>query len=215
FFFQAEDGIRDRNVTGVQTCALPISASDRSPSSPWMATPLEVDPGRAGGSIGAMLNVLTGFGVVVLIIGLGYVIGRKQLLGPKALYPLNMYVFWIALPATLLRFMSHADLGQIFGPNLAVVAISSLVTGCSSFALCYWIARRTAKESLIGMLAASYCNGSNLGIPLATYLLDDPTLTLPVILFQVGLYAPTRSEERRVGKAGRSRNSSAAARSSK
>src|SRR5207248_8081031 len=42
FFFQAEDGIRDRTVTGVQTCALPIShllcrrysrqASCRSPS---------------------------------------------------------------------------------------------------------------------------------------------------------------------------------------
>src|SRR5699024_11970848 len=28
FFFQAEDGIRDRNVTGVQTCALPISDPD-------------------------------------------------------------------------------------------------------------------------------------------------------------------------------------------
>src|SRR5207249_7734830 len=28
FFFQAEDGIRDRNVTGVQTCALPISMWD-------------------------------------------------------------------------------------------------------------------------------------------------------------------------------------------
>src|SRR5207244_5757248 len=27
FFFQAEDGIRDDLVTGVQTCALPISAS--------------------------------------------------------------------------------------------------------------------------------------------------------------------------------------------
>src|SRR6266481_8977620 len=26
FFFQAEDGIRDGTVTGVQTCALPISA---------------------------------------------------------------------------------------------------------------------------------------------------------------------------------------------
>src|SRR5437016_9508525 len=26
FFFQAEDGIRDWSVTGVQTCALPISA---------------------------------------------------------------------------------------------------------------------------------------------------------------------------------------------
>src|SRR5690625_6118788 len=27
FFFQAEDGIRDGHVTGVQTCALPILAS--------------------------------------------------------------------------------------------------------------------------------------------------------------------------------------------
>src|SRR6266540_4591168 len=27
FFFQAEDGIRDRDVTGVQTCALPISVA--------------------------------------------------------------------------------------------------------------------------------------------------------------------------------------------
>src|SRR5437762_4031054 len=28
FFFQAEDGIRDTSVTGVQTCALPISRHD-------------------------------------------------------------------------------------------------------------------------------------------------------------------------------------------
>src|SRR5438445_13457761 len=28
FFFQAEDGIRDIGVTGVQTCALPISRED-------------------------------------------------------------------------------------------------------------------------------------------------------------------------------------------
>src|SRR5258708_9274589 len=28
FFFQAEDGIRDDLVTGVQTCALPISGAD-------------------------------------------------------------------------------------------------------------------------------------------------------------------------------------------
>src|SRR5690606_40120088 len=30
FFFQAEDGIRDFHVTGVQTCALPISLSRAS-----------------------------------------------------------------------------------------------------------------------------------------------------------------------------------------
>src|SRR5256886_3444360 len=30
FFFQAEDGIRDLTVTGVQTCALPISWQERA-----------------------------------------------------------------------------------------------------------------------------------------------------------------------------------------
>src|SRR5690606_40018466 len=31
FFFQAEDGIRDFHVTGVQTCALPISPTSPAP----------------------------------------------------------------------------------------------------------------------------------------------------------------------------------------
>src|SRR5256885_340609 len=40
FFFQAEDGIRDYKVTGVQTCALPISpvASARSVASRLTST---------------------------------------------------------------------------------------------------------------------------------------------------------------------------------
>src|SRR6266536_2289599 len=40
FFFQAEDGIRDPLVTGVQTCALPISTrSRRSFSTSCSSTP--------------------------------------------------------------------------------------------------------------------------------------------------------------------------------
>src|SRR4051794_41984594 len=38
FFFQAEDGIRDGRVTGVQTCALPISPSSARPGSTRSAT---------------------------------------------------------------------------------------------------------------------------------------------------------------------------------
>src|SRR2546422_6411478 len=35
FFFQAEDGIRDVAVTGVQTCALPISSVAPKPQCTW------------------------------------------------------------------------------------------------------------------------------------------------------------------------------------
>src|SRR5207249_9490761 len=56
-----EDGIRDRNVTGVQTCALPISLFDRrwldAAAERWTSEPhpddrtetiLSVDPARYG-----------------------------------------------------------------------------------------------------------------------------------------------------------------------
>src|SRR5437868_15350221 len=46
FFFQAEDGIRDRNVTGVQTCALPI----------YLLAPPRVDRVHADAQRGADLG---------------------------------------------------------------------------------------------------------------------------------------------------------------
>src|SRR5207248_5997362 len=51
FFFQAEDGIRDRTVTGVQTCALPISLEDLGLEAHGIARPAardrlaEMEPG--------------------------------------------------------------------------------------------------------------------------------------------------------------------------
>src|SRR5438309_6625952 len=45
FFFQAEDGIRDGTVTGVQTCALPISR--RASQARAARQALECAPGQA------------------------------------------------------------------------------------------------------------------------------------------------------------------------
>src|SRR5699024_11843936 len=49
-FFQAEDGIRDRNVTGVQTCALPISLG--VPSRMNIGQVLELHLGMAAREMG-------------------------------------------------------------------------------------------------------------------------------------------------------------------
>src|SRR5690606_40521061 len=49
FFFQAEDGIRDFHVTGVQTCALPISAEERGEVVAGPVVEREVEPRRAVG----------------------------------------------------------------------------------------------------------------------------------------------------------------------
>src|SRR2546427_4293526 len=46
FFFQAEDGIRDLTVTGVQTCALPISPVPRDPRAPGRESAARLGPLR-------------------------------------------------------------------------------------------------------------------------------------------------------------------------
>src|SRR5438046_8372017 len=48
FFFQAEDGIRDWSVTGVQTCALPISRGVRAPGLGQRRLGRGRDAGRGG-----------------------------------------------------------------------------------------------------------------------------------------------------------------------
>src|SRR5256885_10666437 len=47
FFFQAEDGIRDYKVTGVQTCALPICRGMRN-TMPWQLPPDSMPKTRPG-----------------------------------------------------------------------------------------------------------------------------------------------------------------------
>ena len=137
-----------------------------------------------------MFDVLTGFAIVILVIAVGFGVGRLRLLGPSAVYTLNMFVFWIALPMMLINFLSDADLGQLFGVNFAVVALSTLASGLVGYLGYHFVAGRARSDSLVAMLACSYCNGTHLGIPLMAHLIGDPTVTLPVVMFQVGFYGP-------------------------
>src|SRR5690625_7715786 len=54
FFFQAEDGIRDGHVTGVQTCALPILTDKRMLRllRKWLRVGWQEDGKRHSGTVG-------------------------------------------------------------------------------------------------------------------------------------------------------------------
>src|SRR5690625_7742341 len=55
FFFQAEDGIRDGHVTGVQTCALPISLIPRAiPTGSWPSSHADQRPATKGPTTAGM-----------------------------------------------------------------------------------------------------------------------------------------------------------------
>src|SRR2546429_7021865 len=69
FFFQAEDGIRDVAVTGVQTCALPIFVSAKHGQSPLDRSQLRlIDDGEVIGAVNAAWAAANPTGVNPLVV---------------------------------------------------------------------------------------------------------------------------------------------------
>src|SRR5690606_40228162 len=87
FFFQAEDGIRDFHVTGVQTCALPIS-KERLPVSyatvdgPDRNQNRRATKGAAAALLGRVHLYTHNYAAAAAefeeVIGMGYKIGRAS-----------------------------------------------------------------------------------------------------------------------------------------
>src|SRR5699024_12173147 len=79
FFFQAEDGIRDRNVTGVQTCALPILYKRADAGEAHYVRVLE-DTGDIMGI--ALTNLIHIMNPEKIVLGGGVMNAKKFLLPP-------------------------------------------------------------------------------------------------------------------------------------
>ncbi|KUN98446.1 AEC family transporter [Streptomyces caeruleatus] len=131
-----------------------------------------------------MQGVLTGFAVIAVVIGVGYVIGLRGYLGVHGREVLTKLAFHVASPALLFTTLAQTDLSVIFSSRLLVTALST-AAAAGVFAAVgvarHWGTGRTT----IGALCSSYVNSGNLGIPIAVYVLGDASLVAPVLLFQL------------------------------
>src|SRR5256886_10679653 len=112
-FVQAEDGIRDLTVTGVQTCALPISAvvTDIAGKqlSPSLATWTSGTPGVATvSSTGLVTGVRPGSAVVVATAAPGVADSLVVMLGDPTVLPGTP----LALALTVGRSFDAAKIAQ-------------------------------------------------------------------------------------------------------
>lgn len=137
-----------------------------------------------------MQQVLTGFAVVVIVIAVGWVLARRGLLGDGARRAMASFVYLVATPALLFDRIIHSDPAALLSTGFLIASVSAVLVGLLFFLFSRLLLRKRPADSIIGMLASSYVNAGNLGIPLAAYILGDAAAVVPVILFQVALYAP-------------------------
>lgn len=137
-----------------------------------------------------MQGVLEGFGVIIAVIALGYVLARTGVLGPGTQETLARLVFFVGAPALLFVTLSESDPGEVFSAALVVTALSVLVVLVTFVAVARLLWQRSVGITTIGALASSYVNAGNLGIPVAVYVLGDASYVAPVMLFQLVVLAP-------------------------
>lgn len=136
------------------------------------------------------MEVLQGFGVIGAIIGLGYLLGRFDVLGPGARAVLNRFVFFVAAPSLLFTVIATADTAVLFSPLLPVAAISALTVATVYVLVARVGWHRSLGPLTIGALSSGYVNSNNIGLPVAVYLLGNAAYTAPVLLLQLVVFAP-------------------------
>src|SRR5699024_3511314 len=149
-------------------------------------------------------GVLYGFGVVVALVVLGWIIARPQVLGDGARLILNRLVFFVATPALIFDNLARTTLDEVFTGVFVVSAVSAVL-----IAVLYTVVARvwlkpSGADLAVGALASGYVNSANLGIPIALYVLGDFGFVMPLLLFQVVVLQPVVIAvlERATGEAG-------------
>lgn len=137
-----------------------------------------------------MNGVVTGFAIVAVLIGLGYVAARTGAIPAEGESALARFVFYLASPALLFTTLLDAPLETVFSRLLLGVVVSSLVVAAVYLVTARLLWRRTLGERVVGALSASYVNAANLGIPISAYVLGDVSYVAPVLLFQLIVVAP-------------------------
>ena len=145
---------------------------------------------RNRADLSLVTEVFVGFAIVTLVVATGYVTGRKGILGPTALDVLSKAAFFVFSPALLFIVLGDADIQVLFSDLLPVSALAAIGALVLYVVIAVVSRVRGAGRLTVGGLAASYVNSNNIGLPLAAYILGDPALAAPVLLFQLIVMSP-------------------------
>ncbi|OHF36922.1 AEC family transporter [Corynebacterium sp. HMSC074A01] len=138
-----------------------------------------------------MLDVLTGFAIIFAVIGVGFLLAQKGVIGKgEARLQLNRIAFWAATPALIFSSVATSDTSAFASPVVGVIAIASVATMAIYWALSALCFRRSVAETMAGAAASSYYNSVNIGLPIATYVIGDATYVVPALVLQMAVLSP-------------------------
>lgn len=134
-----------------------------------------------------MIKALSGFALIGVIVLIGWAARRRAGLPPDAEAVLGRLVYTVMTPCLLFTGVAAADLGVLLSEPLLVSAVAAVLC----FGAHTLVTRRRDRGTrVLGALTAGYTNANYIGIPVATYVLGDAALVVPIIVLQLLIVTP-------------------------
>jgi malonate transporter len=134
-----------------------------------------------------MIGALSGFVLIGVIVLAGWLLRRWGGLPGNAEAVLGRVVWLVLTPCLLFTGVAAADPHVLFSEPLLVSTGAALV--CFGAHL-LTTRRRERGLRIMGVLAAGYTNANYIGIPVATYVLGNASLVVPIVMVQLLVVTP-------------------------
>lgn len=139
-----------------------------------------------------MAGVLLGFGVVLILIGIGLL--SVALLPADTSFKigegLTPAIYYLTNPALIFTLLAETELPEVMKIYAPVALITAVVAGCLTILSLKLFSNSTLAEVMPSAMASSYVNAGNIGLPIAIFAVGNTLPVVGVLAVQLLILAP-------------------------
>ena len=124
-----------------------------------------------------MINIFLGLTPFIFITTLGYFFGRIKIFNMSHAHILNLFLFYIAVPALIIKLVSQSEIGQVDLKQIISYFLMQSICGLFTFFLTWKFFRRPTTESIIWSLTVALSNHVTLLLPITKLYFDENIIT--------------------------------------
>ena len=124
-----------------------------------------------------MISILYGLTPFIFITLLGFLFGRFKIFDLSHAKVLNLFLYYIAVPALIIKFVSQSEIGLIDLKQIISYFLMQSICGIFTFLITSKYFKRPIPESIIWALTVALSNHVTLLLPITQIYFNDDVIT--------------------------------------
>ena len=124
-----------------------------------------------------MFTIFLGLTPFIFITLLGFLFGRFKVFDLSHAKILNLFLYYVAVPALIIKFVAQSEIGQIDTKQIISYFIMQSICGIFTFIIASKIFKRPVTESIIWALTVALSNHVTLLLPITQIYFSDEVVT--------------------------------------